>query len=330
VRIVKVCIFGAGAVGGCLAGRLSQSDAQISVVARGATLAAIRNNGIVVHAPRSEMRARVTASDDPAELGPQDTVIVCVKSPALPAVAQAIGPLLHGDTAVVFAMNGIPWWYFHGHGGEHEGRRLPQIDPGDALWNAVGPHRALAGIVFCACDLVSPGVVHVETARGRLILGEPDGAVSQRAEALAALMRADDFVVEVSPEIRKVIWSKLQMNMSTGIFGCLTDSPPKDIYGDPAIEAGVHAVVAEVGAVAAAWGFPTGFTADKLLAMVRNQSHQSSIVQDLANARPMEIDPMLALPLEMARLAGVQTPTLDLLVALVRARARSVGSYPKQ
>jgi 2-dehydropantoate 2-reductase len=127
-----------------------------------------------------------------------------------------------------------------------------------------------------------------------------------------------------------VIWSKLQMNMSTGIFGCLTDTPPKGIYGDPAIEAGVRAVVAEVGAVAAALGFDTGFTADHLLSMVRNQSHKSSIVQDLANARPMEIDPMFALPLDMARLAGVPTPTLDLLVALVRARARSVGSYPMQ
>jgi 2-dehydropantoate 2-reductase len=324
---VKVCIFGAGAVGGCLAGRLSNSDAQISVVARGASLAAIRDNGITVHAPRSAMHARVTASDDPAALGPQDAVIVCVKAPALPEVAKAIGPLLRADTSVVFAMNGIPWWYFHRHGGALEGRRLSRIDPDNAVWNAVGPERAIGGILYCACDLVAPGVVHVETAKGRLVLGEPDGTVSARAEALAALLRADDFTVEVSPDIRRVIWSKLQLNMSTGIFGCLTDTPPKGIYGDPAIEAGVRAVVAEVGAVANALGFATGVTADQLLSMVRNQSHKSSIVQDLANARPMEIDPMFALPLEMARLAGVPTPTLDLLVALVSARARSVGAY---
>ncbi len=324
---MKVCIFGAGAVGGCLAGRLSNSDAQISVVARGASLAAIRDNGITVHAPRSAMHARVTASDDPAALGPQDAVIVCVKAPALPEVAKAIGPLLRADTSVVFAMNGIPWWYFHRHGGALEGRRLSRIDPDNAVWNAVGPERAIGGILYCACDLVAPGVVHVETAKGRLVLGEPDGTVSARAEALAALLRADDFTVEVSPDIRRVIWSKLQLNMSTGIFGCLTDTPPKGIYGDPAIEAGVRAVVAEVGAVATALGFATGVTADHLLSMVRNQSHKSSIVQDLANARPMEIDPMFALPLEMARLAGVPTPTLDLLVALVSARARSVGAY---
>jgi 2-dehydropantoate 2-reductase len=327
---LKVCIFGAGAVGGCLAGRLSNSDAKISVLARGDSLAAIRDNGITVHAPHSEMHARVTASDDPAELGPQDAVIVCVKAPALPSVARTIGPLLGPDTVVVFAMNGIPWWYFHRHGGALDERRLPQIDPDDALWNAVGPDRALAGILFCACDLVSPGVVHVETAKGRLILGGPDDATAGRAEALAALMRADDFAVPVSPDIRQVIWSKLQLNIATGIFGCLTDTPPEGIYGDRDIEAGVRAVIAEVGAVAEGLGFATGQTADDIIGRVRNQSHKSSIVQDLANARPMEIDPMFVLPLEMARLAGVATPTLDLLVALVRAKARSVGSYPSQ
>ena len=326
---MKVCIFGVGAVGGCLAGRLSLGDASISVVARGANLATIRDRGITVHAPRARMQARVTASDDPAALGPQDAVIVCVKSPALPAVARTIGPLLRPDTIVVFAMNGIPWWYFHRHGGPQDGRRLSRIDPGDALWNAVGPERALGGIVYCACDLIAPGVVHVETARGRLILGEPDNTVSARAEALAALMRAEDFSVEVSPDIRRAIWGKLQLNIVTGVFGCLTDSPPKDLHDDPAIAAGVHAVVAEVGAVARALGFDTGFTADRLMAMVRGQSHKSSIVQDLAAARPMEIDPMFVLPLDMARQAEVPTPTLDLLVALVCAKARGLGAYPR-
>ncbi len=324
---MKVCIFGAGAVGGCLAGRLSQHDVDISVLARGASLAAIRDNGIVVHAPKSEMHARVTASDDAAALGPQDAVIVCVKSPALPAVAAAIGPLLRDDTAVVFAMNGIPWWYFYRHGGALDGRRLPQIDPGDAMWTAVGPQRAVGGMVYCACDLTAPGVVHVETARGRLVLGEPDGSLSVRAETLAGLMRAEDFIVEVAPDIRQAIWSKLQLNIATGIFGCLTDTPPKGLYGDPAIAAGVRAVVAEVDAIAAALGYSTEFTADQLIARLRDQAHKSSIVQDLAAGRPMEIDPMFAVPLEMARLANVPTPTLDLLVALVKAKARSVKCY---
>jgi 2-dehydropantoate 2-reductase len=327
---MRVCIFGAGAVGGCLAGRLSQHDAAISVVARGATLAAIRENGITVHAPRSEMHARVTASDDPAALGPQDAVIVCVKSPALPQVAKAIGPLLHADTAVVFAMNGIPWWYHHGLDGPLADRRLPRIDPGDAVWNAVGPRRALGGVVYCACDVAAPGVVHVETANGRLILGEPDGTVSARAETLAALMRADDFTVKVSPDIRQVIWSKLQLNIATGLVGCLTDTPPKAVFGDPAIEAAVRALVAEVGTVAQVLGYATGVTGDQVVSLVRDQSHKSSIVQDLANGRPMEIDPTFATPLEMARATGVPTPTLELLVALVKAKARTVGAYPNE
>lgn len=326
---MKICIYGAGAVGTYLAGRLAGPDAQISVVARGDNLSAIRANGINVRAPLSEMHATLAASDDPAALGPQDAVIVCVKAPSLPGVARAIGPLLGPDTAVTFVMNGIPWWYFHGHGGAFEGRRLPQIDPADAIWRAVGPQRSLGGILYCACDLVAPGVVHSETAKGRLILGEPDGSLSGRAEALAQRLRADDFAVDVTPTIRTAIWSKLQMNLCSGIFGCLANSPPGEIYANPAIEAGVRAVVREAGAVAAAMGYPTNVDADQLLAMTRNQTHKSSIVQDLANGRPMEIDPMFAVPLAMARLQDVATPMMDLLVALVQARARSVGAYPK-
>ena len=199
---------------------------QISVLARGASLAAIRENGIVVHAPRSEMHARVRASDDPGELGPQDAVIVTVKAPALPAVARRIGPLLRRDTPVVFAMNGIPWWYFHGHGGP-DGQRLPQIDPAVRCGTPLGPHRALAGIVFCACDLVSPGVVHVETARGRLILGEPDGAVIPAGRGAGRADAVRGFQVQVFDRIRRVIW-RAAANMVTG-FSAAGPTTPKDL-----------------------------------------------------------------------------------------------------
>ncbi|MBS0560520.1 MAG: 2-dehydropantoate 2-reductase, partial [Proteobacteria bacterium] len=144
----------------------------------------------------------------------------------------------------------------------------------------------------------------------------------------AALLRAEDFAVEVTADIRQAIWAKLQLNLATGLFGCLTARPPGESYDDPAIADGVRAVVAEVGAIAQALGFRTDFTGDQIIRMVRHQKHKSSIVQDLEKGRPMEIDPMFVLPLEMAALAGVPTPTLALLVALVRARARLVGAYP--
>jgi 2-dehydropantoate 2-reductase len=324
---MRVAVVGAGAVGGYLAGLMAHHGTEVSVVARGRNLEAIRANGITVHTAAHEFTTRVAASDDPRDLGPQDAVLVSVKAPSLPSVAAAIGALLREDTAVAFVMNGIPWWYFHAHGGEHDGRRLETLDPGGIVQRAISPRRVLGGVIYAGCDVVKPGVVHVETKGPQLVLGEPDGRVSERAEALGAAIRGSGLDVVVSPEIRRIIWSKLQMNMCSGLFGCLTGSPPGRIYGDPAIADGVRRVVAEVGAVAAAMGFPTGVEADKLIERTRNQTHKSSIVQDLEAGRPMEADAMFALPVEFARLKGIPTPTLDLLVALVKARARNAGAY---
>src|SRR5215467_2537199 len=147
---MRICVYGAGAIGGHLAVRLARGGADVSVLARGPHLAAIQRSGLTVHTTNGQLNARVQASDDPKDLGPQDAVLVTVKAPALPAVAAGIAPLLKPDTAVAFIMNGIPWFYFHGIGGPLEGRRLEKIDPGDALWNIVGPERAIAGVVYAA------------------------------------------------------------------------------------------------------------------------------------------------------------------------------------
>ncbi len=224
-------------------------------------------------------------------------------------------------------MNGIPWWYFQSHGGALDGRTLPRIDPDDVMLRTVGAERAAGGVIYSACDTVAPGVVHVETAHGRLFLGRPDGGASDTLEALAAAMRDDDFTIEVTPHIRRAIWAKLQMNICSGLFGALANSAPKWIYAEPACEAAVRLLVAEAGAIADAMGCPTGFDADKLFAMVRNLQHKASIVQDLENGRPMEFDAMFGAPLEFAHLMKVPAPTLELLTALVKIRAREAGCY---
>ncbi|HVG52153.1 MAG TPA: 2-dehydropantoate 2-reductase, partial [Xanthobacteraceae bacterium] len=172
---MKICIFGAGAIGGNLAARLGASGADVSVIARGEHLAAMQANGITLEMPKETITAKVKASADARDLGPQDVVLVTVKAPALPEVAANIAPLLKSDTAVVFVMNGIPWWYFHAHGGAHDGRRLPAIDPGDAVWNAIGPQRAIGGVVYSANSVVRPGVISNTNGRMHLIIGEPDG-----------------------------------------------------------------------------------------------------------------------------------------------------------
>lgn len=325
---MKVCVYGAGAIGCYLAGRLFNGGARVSVIARGRNLAAIRANGITVHAPLSKISARVAASDDPATLGPQDAVVVAVKAPSLPSITQGLAALVGPATQVAFVLNGVPWWYLHAHGGPLDGRRLSHIDdPGDVMRRTVGVERTIGGVIFGGCDVVTPGVVHAENPKMRLILGHPDSRISHNLEALAAHLRADDFTVEVTDHIRRGIWTKQQMVVCSALLGCLTGMAPKWIYGDPACELAVRHLVAEIGALAETLGCATGLTADMHLTMARNQEHKTSISQDLEHGRPMEFDAMFGAPLELARLVNVPTPTFDLLAALVRIRAVAAGSY---
>jgi 2-dehydropantoate 2-reductase len=329
---MKVCVFGAGAIGTHVAGRLAKGGAAVSVVARGPQLAAIAANGVRVHAADGEIHARVAASADAQALGPQDAVIVTVKAPALPSVARGIGPLLGPETLVAFVMNGIPWWYFHGIGGAEEGRRLPKLDPGDALRNAVHPARVVGGVVYSACTITEPGVVHVENQRSRIVLGapdgRPDGRSSGRIEALAALLRAGGLVMEVTDRIRDTVWAKLLLNLGLGPLAVLTGCAPGQFYAEDACRIATRRILAEGAAIAAAMGCPVEPNAEGQIANGAKSQHKSSVLQDLEHGRPMEIEALYGVPLDFARMHGVPTPTLDLLVAMVRVRARQAGLYP--
>jgi 2-dehydropantoate 2-reductase len=324
---MRVCVYGAGAIGGHIAARMARGGAEVSVVARGAQLAAMRENGVRVHAPDGEIVAKVAASADPAELGRQDAVVVTVKAPALPAVAAAIGPLLGPDTKVAFVMNGIPWFYFHAHGGGLSDRRLPLVDPDDAMWNAVGPGRSIAGVVYSACEVIAPGVIKVENPGSRVVLGEMDGPPSAAAEALGAVIRAGGMKAEMTADIRSAIWTKLFMNLSSGPIAVLTASPPIGYYREPEVADIVRAIVGEGLAVATALGCTPHVDVEAQILRGTTGTHKPSILQDLELGRPMEIDGMFGGAQELARLAGVATPVLDMLTALVRARARAAGLY---
>ncbi len=324
---MKIAVFGAGAIGGHLAARLVAAGADVSVVARGAHLAAMQARGIRIVAPDFNATHPVRASDDPAAFGVQDAVLVTVKAPALPAVAAGIAPLLGSDTAVVFVMNGIPWWYFNAHGGRWDGRRVAQADPGGAVWEAIGPQRALGGVVYSAGTVIEPGVVQVAHRRSRLFLGEPDGSLSARMAAIAAPLRAGGFLVDESTRIRDVVWQKLVGNLANGPPAVLGAAAPKDYATEPAIERVVRACFAEGLAIAAAMGCRVEVDVDSQVAHLRAMAHRPSILQDLELGRPMEIDGIYGSALELARLAGVATPTLDMLVALMKVRARMAGLY---
>jgi len=326
---MRVCVYGAGAIGGHLAVRLARGGAEVSVLARGAHLAAIQRDGLTLHTSQGRLHARVQASEDPKVLGPQDAVLVTVKAPALPAIAAGIGPLLRPDTPVAFVMNGIPWFYFHCIDGELEGRRLPKIDPGDALWRAVGPERAIAGVVYAASAVVAPGVIELENPNSRVVLGEPDGQDSQRVQAIAALINAGGMTATVSKRIRDEIWNKLLGNLGNAPMAVLTQVSIRQLFQEPECVAAARRIMQEATAVANALGADPDADHEKRIAHGRGLDHKPSSLQDLELGRPMEIDGIFDAPLELARMVGVPTPTLDLLVALAKVRARAAGLYSR-
>ncbi len=325
---MRICVFGAGSVGGYLAGFLAKGGADVSVVARGAHLAAIRANGLTVETPDGAINVKLPASDDPADLGLQDAVLVTVKAPALQAVAAGIAPLLGGDTSVAFPMNGIPWWYFHAHGGPLDGHRLARLDPGDALWNTVGPRRAIGGIFWPACSVPSPGVVRLLTGAGRgTVFGEPDGSTTLRIAALADAFRAADLPVTIAGNIRELIWQKLAFNLSAGPMCVLTQSPVRATHEEAALIHCSRQMLAEAEAIALAMGYCLEIDAERVVATNTQLAHRPSILQDLEARRPMEIDALYSVPLDLARMVGVATPMLDLLVGLIKVKARALGLY---
>ena len=325
---MRICVYGAGSVGGYLAGFLARSDAEVSVVARGAHLEAIRANGLTVETPDQTMVSKVAASDNPEELGPQDAVIVTVKAPSLPSVAASIAPLLGPDTPVAFVMNGIPWWYFHAHGGNFDGRQLPLLDPNGALHRIVGPQRAIGGIFWPACSVPAPGVVRLLTGAGRgTVFGEPDGRTTPRIVALADAFRAASLPVATAPNIRTLIWQKLAFNLSAGPMCVLTETPVLDTHEETALIACSRRMVAEAEAVARAMGISLDLDMIQIVATNMKLAHRPSILQDLEAGRRMEVDALYSVPLEMARMVNVPTPTLDLMVGLIKVKARAKELY---
>ena len=324
---MRVCVYGAGAIGGHLAVRLAKGGADVSVIARGQHLAAIQANGLEVHAIDGVHKIKVQATDDPRAVGPVDAVFVTVKAPALHAVAAGIGPLLKQDTAVPFVMNGIPWWYFLHLGGPYDGRKLPRVDPDDVLLKTVGPDRAVGGVVYSASAVIDPGVIEVEQPRSRVVLGEPNGTLSPRVAALAELITKGGIRGEATTEIRTEIWNKLISNLAGGTLAVLSGSAPKTVYTEPAARDAALRVMHEAAAIAQALGARPGTNHEARVNSQGGMDHKPSILQDLELGRPMEIDGLFDAPLVLARIAGVATPTLDLLVALCKLRARASGLY---
>lgn len=324
---MKICIYGSGAIGGYLGVRLHQAGAEVSLVARGAHLAAMRENGVtlIVGEERTVVHPRCT--DAPDELGPQDYVIIGLKAHSVPGVVPAIQPLLGPDTAVVTAVNGIPYWYFHGTGGPFDGRVLDSVDPGGVQWNGFGPQRAIGCVVYPATEVVAPGVIQ-HIYGDKFSLGEPDGSMSDRVMALSRMMEAGGLRAPVLDRIRDEIWLKLWGNLCFNPISALTHATLEVICGDPETRAVAKAMMLEAKRIGDR--LDVHFRVDverRINGAGAVGAHKTSMLQDLERGRPMEIDALLSVVQEMGRMVEVPTPTIDVVLALVRQRGEVAGLY---
>ncbi|WP_420565861.1 2-dehydropantoate 2-reductase [Thalassobaculum sp.] len=324
---MRVCIYGAGAIGGFLGVALARAGCAVSLVARGPHLAAIKENGLTLLQDGQRETVRLNAAEDPAELGPQDHVIVALKAHSVPAVAQKMTALFHEETSVVTAVNGVPWWYFHGLGGDLEGTRLESVDPGGVQWETLGPERAIGCVVYPACEIEEPGVItHLDG--DRFTLGEPSGEKTGRVQALSEAMRAGGLKAPVRPRIRDEIWVKLWGNLSFNPISALTGATLEQICGDPETRAVARAMMVEGQAVGEALGVKFAIDVDKRIdGAAAVGAHKTSMLQDLERGRAMEIDALVTSVQELGRLTGVATPTIDMVLGLVKMRGRTAGGY---
>lgn len=324
---MKICIFGAGAIGGYMGAKLAQAGAEVSLVARGPHLAAIQAKGLTLIEDGISHTLPVRATDDAASLGPQDYVILTLKAHSVPSVVDRILPLMGADSTLVSGVNGVPWWYFHKHGGEYEGTRIASVDPGDVQWNGFGPDRVLGCVVYPAAEVSEPGtILHVEG--NRFSLGEPDGSKSPRAQRLSEALTAAGLKAPVRPRLRDEIWVKLWGNLSFNPISALTHATLDVLCTDPGTRAVARAMMVEAQEVAGRLGVKFPIDVDRRIeGGAAVGAHRTSMLQDLSAGRPMEIDALVSSVAELGRLTGVATPAIDMVLALVRLRARMAGLY---
>jgi 2-dehydropantoate 2-reductase len=325
---MKICVFGAGAIGGYMGVKLAQAGADVSLVARGPHLAAMQANGLkLIEEGGEETVVSVTASQDPAELGVQDYVIVTLKAHSVPPVVDKMKPLIGPNTTIVSGVNGVPWWYFHKIGGEHEGTRLQSVDPGNAQWDGFGPDRVLGCVVYPAAEVIEPGVVkHIEG--NRFSLGEPDGSKSERAVALSQALSSAGLKAPVRPRLRDEIWVKLWGNLSFNPISALTHATLDVLCTDSGTRAVARGMMLEAQEIAEKLGVKFPIDVERRIdGGAAVGAHRTSMLQDLDQGRPMEIDALVGSVQELGRIVEVPTPTIDTVLALVQLRARTAGLY---
>ena len=331
---MKVCIYGAGAIGGWIGVYLAQAGHEVSVVARGATLEALQKNGlqcVQTQAADTRIKADVKVSAQPADLGPQDLVVIAVKAPAMADVAKGIAPLLGSNTMVLTAMNGVPWWFFQGFGGKLQGTTLNTIDPEGRIAQAIPAHHVIGCVVHASCSLDAPGVVRHHFGQG-LILGEPaeqNGQVSTRVQQLVTDLQAAGFNASASAQIQKDVWYKLWGNMTVNPISAITGATTDRILKDDLVRDFVSKVMLEAKAIGEKMGIPIAQTPeDRHAVTLKLGAFKTSMLQDVEAGKTVELDALVSGVQELGQLTQVSTPFTDALLGLSRLHAQVRGLYP--
>ena len=324
----RICIYGAGAIGGWVGAGLASVGASVSVVARGDALAALQTHGIRLKRGDAVSTHQVKASANPADLGVQDLVIIAVKAPALREVARHIAPLIGPGTVVLTAMNGVPWWFFQGFGGKFAGTQLKAVDATGEIERAIPPSTVMGCVVHASCLVAEPGLIHHHFGNG-LIIGEPSGAVSPRAEALVELLNRGGFTASLSAQIQKDAWYKLWGNMTVNPISAMTGATTDLILGDELVRNFVSSVMLEAKEIGARIGIPIDQQpADRHAITMKLGAFKTSMLQDVQAHRAVELDALVTVVKELGTLTGVPTPFTDALLGLSRLHARVLGLYP--
>jgi 2-dehydropantoate 2-reductase len=325
---MRICVFGAGAIGGITAARLAHTGtATVSLVARGDHLAGIQARGLTFRAADETFTVPIKASPDGRDLGPQDVVMVCLKATALAGAADDIARLCHAGSRVVFVQNGIPWWYFHADQSPLAGQRLPRLDPNGALWSLVGPERVIGAVSHHAASVPEPGVV-VHTTGRRFYLGQPDGQTSPTMRELADHLDRAGWEAVATPRIRDEIWTKLLGNITSNPISALTLATTDRIFDGAGLEAVVRRMMDETVAIGEALGVRFAMTVDARIALARTLgAFKTSTLQDLEKGRKLELDSLIGVVTDLARLVNTPCPTIDLVWALTRLKATGLRLY---
>ncbi|HXD42289.1 MAG TPA: 2-dehydropantoate 2-reductase [Ramlibacter sp.] len=324
---MKVCIYGAGAIGGWLGVKLARCGCDVSVVARGATLAALQPHGLRLHEGGQTTSAPVTASASPVELGPQDLVVIAVKAPAMAQVAKAIAPLLGARTIVLTAMNGVPWWFFESFGGRFAGTRLKSIDPDGSIARAVPANHIIGCVVHASCSVGEPGFVQHHFGN-KLIIGEPSGEKTPRVHELADLLTKAGFETVLSEQIQKDAWYKLWGNMTVNPISAITGATTDRILDDDEVRGFIGSVMLEAKYIGACIGIPIDQQPEDRHQVTRKLgAFKTSMLQDVEAGRAVELDALVTVVKELGELTGVPTPFTDALLGLARLHARVHGLY---